>query len=192
MYFAIFSTLLLCSCTSFSRRWTQIRSQVSRLVSPQLLLQIRMLYQTLTKAPGWLLDDNIHFENALGERRSLPFAYFRYLSVSLPWVNSSIILIDTRKVFEAFLEADFKSKPGEFQVALHHYQILTPGGVRLNGLSWTRIVHPGVHIHMSINIPRNVDEILPGDSSIQRNRTVAKRQRPSGTSNGAVWEYKTW
>jgi hypothetical protein len=93
-------------------------------------------------------------------------------------------------VLEAFLEADFKSKPGEFQVALHHYQILTPSGVRLNGPSWTRVVRPGTHIHMSINIPRNVDEIIPVDNHLILRRRSAVFQAKRAI--GRVWEYKTW
>lgn len=150
---------------------------------------MRFLYQAMIRAPGWLLDENIHFENALGEIRSLPFAYFRHKKVRIPDSNLPYISTDKGKVFEAFLEADFKGKPGGFQVALHHYQILTPGGTRLNGSSWTTAVRQGAHVYMSINIPRNVDEIMPGNDSLQRRRTAASDQK---YSSSAVWKYKTW
>ncbi|KAF2691552.1 hypothetical protein K458DRAFT_2138 [Lentithecium fluviatile CBS 122367] len=60
--------------------------------------------------------------------------------------------------------------------------------MRLNASSWMRTVCPGTHVYMSVNIPRNVGEILPGDSTLQRRMTIAEHRR---TSKRRVWEYRT-
>jgi hypothetical protein len=167
----------------------QSHAKRHRLVSPQLLMQIKFFYQAMIRAPGWLLDENIQFENALGEMRSLPFTYFQHLKVCVPNSNLSCIQANKFKVFESFLEADFKGKPGELQVALHHYQILNTTGARLNGPSWLQTVRPGAQVYMSINIPRNVSEIMPEDRTLQRVSTITADRAYSGR---AAWVYKTW
>lgn len=104
-------------------------------------------------------------------------------------VSAHGVIVDALQLFEAFLEKDFRNKPGEFQVLLHHYQILTPSGLRLDRKSWTQLVRPGGHIYMSMNIPRTINEIMPGDDLKQARKTVAEYQR---TSKSAIWIYKTW
>ncbi|KAI4239517.1 MAG: hypothetical protein LQ349_000277 [Xanthoria aureola] len=80
------------------------------------------------QTPTGLLDSNIKFENALGEYWEFPYEVFRH------W-----------EPFEAFLQVQFKEKPGEDKVRSGEFHIVEPGnqGTLIKRERWTQSIKRG-------------------------------------------------
>ncbi|KAI9743187.1 MAG: hypothetical protein M1835_002937 [Candelina submexicana] len=112
------------------------------LLAPHLWFALGALTNYVPRSVSLLLDDAIHFEDVFGMERKLHYAWFQH-----------------HEVFEAFLRADFKGKPGEHRVRNKMYLITTYDKRYVNGeravtgqSSWTQNIRPGSKIRMSLAI----------------------------------------
>ncbi|KAI9707045.1 MAG: hypothetical protein M1836_000005 [Candelina mexicana] len=112
------------------------------LLAPHLWFALGALTNCVPRSVSLLLDDAIHFEDVFGMERKLHYAWFQH-----------------HEVFEAFVRADFKSKPGEHRVRNNMYIITTYDKQYVNGeravtgqSSWTQSIRPGSKIRMSLAI----------------------------------------
>ncbi|KAL8951486.1 MAG: hypothetical protein Q9222_002540 [Ikaeria aurantiellina] len=95
---------------------------------------VLQLQEHVAHAPTSLHDSNIQFTNVLGEHRSLPYEYFCH------W-----------EVFEGFLRAQFKDKPGELKVLGGSFHIIdSTRGAIVNKQQWNRSITNGSHLTMSM------------------------------------------
>jgi hypothetical protein len=80
----------------------------------QILGILKAMQGNILRRPALLLEDGIHFEDALGRVRKLPYQYFRNWRVSTlhrtsrSWIPE-IDNLATRQVFEAMLRVDFQT-----------------------------------------------------------------------------------
>lgn len=101
----------------------------------ELLLKLQ---QYLTKLPGGIsssLEDNVHFEDALGRKMSLQYDLVRH------W-----------EVFSSMLQCKFRDMPGESNILRGEYLIMPshfPGTV-IGKADWSKMVFPGSKLEMSI------------------------------------------
>lgn len=97
--------------------------------------QIVRAMKNIVRSPTWLLDDNIHLEDALGRSLSLPYQHFQY------W-----------PVFFARLQEAFVGLPGESKVNHGEFHITntTMSNFVLAQESWNRAVFPGSKLVMSM------------------------------------------
>lgn len=98
----------------------------------QILLQIQ---HNPPKSPTGLLDSNIKFEDAMGDRRELPYDIFRH------W-----------EPFEGYLRAQFKDKLGENKILEGKFHIVNvkDRNAILKKEHWTRSIHQGATLAMSM------------------------------------------
>ena len=103
---------------------------------PQLVLFFRVL-RSIPWSVTLLLEDNINFEDALGDLHSLPFQYFKH------W-----------DIFERMLQHQFQSKPGHAKVAEGKYRLFRgkEATFDLNAKNWDAFIRPGMSIPMSLKI----------------------------------------
>ena len=96
----------------------------------QILLQIQ---HNPPKSPTGLLDSNIKFEDAMGDRRELPYDIFRH------W-----------EPFEGYLRAQFKDKLGENKILEGKFHIVNvkDRNAILKKEHWTRSIHQGATLAM--------------------------------------------
>ncbi|KAL8639087.1 MAG: hypothetical protein Q9226_008918, partial [Calogaya cf. arnoldii] len=98
----------------------------------RVLLEVQ---DKVAQAPTGLLNSNIKFENALGEYWEFPYEVFRH------W-----------EPFEAFLQVQFKEKPGEDKVRSGGFHIIDTGnrGFIINKERWTQSIERGTTLGMSM------------------------------------------
>ncbi|CZR57700.1 uncharacterized protein PAC_07589 [Phialocephala subalpina] len=99
-----------------------------------------LLRRIASQIPTGLLEsarDCIHFQDALGRSRDLPYRFFCH------W-----------KVFEAILHCDFKGLPGADRVRRGEFHILDTKfrGQVISRDEWSRVVFPDANLQMSITI----------------------------------------
>lgn len=98
----------------------------------QILLQIQ---QDTPTSPTGLLESNIKFEDAMGDRRELPYDIFRH------WPP-----------FEGFLQSQFKDKLGEDKILEGRFHIVDAQDrkVIIRKEHWTRSIRQGATLTMSM------------------------------------------
>lgn len=135
-----------------------IRQSIEKLLLMFLLLtpsfgRIYRTFQSLSRTPSLLLQDNITLEDALGRTMSLPYEHFRY------W-----------PVFLARLQSSFNGMPGEWKVKENQFRILNlrMGGEFISGSDWHRMVFPGARLAMSMVYLRDYWETTPCPLSISK------------------------
>ncbi|KAL8851133.1 MAG: hypothetical protein Q9221_003936 [Calogaya cf. arnoldii] len=98
----------------------------------RILLEVQ---DRVAQTPTGLLNSNIKFENALGEYWEFPYEVFRH------W-----------EPFEAFLQVQFKEKPGEDKVRSGGFHIIDTGnqGFIINKERWTQSIERGTTLGMSM------------------------------------------
>ncbi|KAK5132725.1 hypothetical protein LTR08_008691 [Meristemomyces frigidus] len=103
---------------------------------------------TMAKSITWVLDSNIHLQDALGRPFSLPYQYFRHWSV-----------------LENLILCEFNGHPGEGKVRRNEYSLMAPSNYKVAGsqndarrpmlrviaaADWGSTVQPGDTIMMSM------------------------------------------
>lgn len=87
-------------------------------------------------------QDSIHFIDALGRTKYLPYEFFRHF-----------------KMFEAMLRSDFEGLPGERKVSQSQYIIITSTSTNyspIDRVNWQQRVFPETKIKMSVVMERLV------------------------------------
>ncbi|KAI9723754.1 MAG: hypothetical protein M1812_001054 [Candelaria pacifica] len=112
------------------------------LLAPHIWFALCTLPKLIPRSVSLLLDDCIHFEDVFGMERKLHYAWFQHY-----------------EVFEAFLLADFRGKPGEHRIRSKMYLITCHNTRHVNNelsvtsqKSWNENIRPQAKIRMSLAI----------------------------------------
>lgn len=118
----------------FPREIRELLQKILR-TNLQMYYMLRHFQNNLASSPTRFLESNIHFEDALGRTRQLPYEWFRY------W-----------EPFEGLLKAEFRGIPGESKVLEGSYHLLDSmnHSQLIRKDDWAYKLKPGSKISMSM------------------------------------------
>ena len=111
------------------------------------------MQEQIARSPTALQESNIHFTNALGEYRSLPYEIFCQWEVRAATLSLLCFAPNNHlgQPFEGFIRGQFKNKPGESKIIRGSFHIFDDNrGLIVRKEDWNRSISPGAVLAMSI------------------------------------------